>query len=1542
MYKPRAVLFIPFLVWVCMFPCLYGQISASQTSGCAPLQVTFSSPAGSTAWSWNFGNTQTAQTASPSCVYNTPGTYMVTYSGTGGNPTSGSIQITVLPNTLNPTIGSTVAASHCAPMLVNFTGNSNGGNVYQWTFGDGGVGSGSNVNYSYPLGGIFTATLVVSNTLTGCSAATTAGPFSVSTLPNIIIGANPGFNSCTAPFAPAFTGTNSTSGSPIPGGGLTYTWNFGGGQPGASNSGNPGTVNFANPGYYNITLSVTDNNSCTNSKTAVVSAIQPTVSAAIPPTVCIYGQQPYSPPVFIYTVQASTPNTTWNMGDGNTIIVPPPPQFLSSPTAIYSHTYALYTTPGLKTLTITATEGNCVASITRTIMVEEITPEFTATAPAFTCSPSMPATYINQSTVNTSNPLSYSWTVAHWNNQLGSAIGSTAVNPTFTLTQGSPNPYTYHGVYAPKVRLLVTSAPLGCRTSIIHVFDSIRRPTAWFSKSGSQGCAPLKLVFRDSSNTNPTIFPIQSYTWNNGASPPLLQVISGTSPPAIPNPTFVYSSPGTYTPFLTINTSGGCSDVSYIDTVIVVTQPTVSLVTPDFSICAGQPVQLHLTAAPSSTDIQHWHINSDAGFFSGCVSDSMPSFIFTHVGSHNFTVSASNHGCTSTLVPTQTVTVKGPLVKGIFKTNCVNKKVVDFDFYLADASYATVNFGDVIPPVLYTVTGTPGANISSSLTHTFPASGDFSVILTGYNTINNCGIFIDTMIVRVRDSRASFSVDPITCASGLTTFTASPTDVSVGGGRGFTWFIDNGPPAQTSNSLYAAIIDQPGTHTVTLLIKDVNSCTDTTTRIFIIDSPTPSFSFASNPACLSSMPLQIINTTPQTPVATNSFTWNLGIIPATAQSTPVANSVTFSPVFSYTAPVPSRTYTVTLMAQSQLYGCITTASMVLQVNNPQDTYIYPYPLGSCIGQAVSFSVPEFTNSIIFGDGSPPVINTASTLPHTYTASGTYTPIIIYTDSAGCSSTASATVDVQDYPVADFIFSDNDPVSPNTSSIQCKPTIQFTSTTVSNFSIANYGWNFTGVPAISDSIVGWSFNPGVHSVTLTASTSNGCSSTIVKQLAVLIPTATIQSDKTNLCLGDVIKLKITDSTNVASWKWFFGDGNFEGPFVAGSTPAPTPTVSHSYQFYPGNNGATQVNLVYYSAGNTCTRTAVLNVQITKVDADFKRNAELARNDSVHCLNLEDFFSNVSKINNSPLINGLYFNWDFGNGVTSTSMSPSYTYPTPGVYTVTLSVNDPLAGCVDVTVKNMTINPLPTVSISVPDSICSGSSFLLSSSASTDVAQYQWKPATGVSNPQAANTSVTATVSTTYSLDVMSVFGCTASSAGEYVYIQQPAPVIQWDTTIIVGQSTVLNSNIGPNFTYTWSPLKDLNCEHCPYPTSTSTTNITYSVTVEDNMKCFRVINTYSVMIDPRTSVDVPTAFTPNGDGVNDVIYVDGWGIKKLNYFRIYNRWGQLLFESTDIKNGWDGTFRGVPQNMETYVYQVSAEGYLANTLFEKTATFRLIR
>jgi gliding motility-associated-like protein len=89
-----------------------------------------------------------------------------------------------------------------------------------------------------------------------------------------------------------------------------------------------------------------------------------------------------------------------------------------------------------------------------------------------------------------------------------------------------------------------------------------------------------------------------------------------------------------------------------------------------------------------------------------------------------------------------------------------------------------------------------------------------------------------------------------------------------------------------------------------------------------------------------------------------------------------------------------------------------------------------------------------------------------------------------------------------------------------------------------------------------------------------------------------------------------------------------------------------------------------------------------------------------------------------------------------------------------------------------------------------------------------------------------------------------------------------------------------------------------------------------------------------------SLDVPNAFTPNGDGINDKIFVRGYGITKMTW-RIYNRWGQMVFETNDRTEGWDGTYKGSKQPKEVYHYALSVQ-YADNTKEEKKGDITLLR
>ncbi|MCB0762527.1 MAG: gliding motility-associated C-terminal domain-containing protein, partial [Flavobacteriales bacterium] len=185
------------------------------------------------------------------------------------------------------------------------------------------------------------------------------------------------------------------------------------------------------------------------------------------------------------------------------------------------------------------------------------------------------------------------------------------------------------------------------------------------------------------------------------------------------------------------------------------------------------------------------------------------------------------------------------------------------------------------------------------------------------------------------------------------------------------------------------------------------------------------------------------------------------------------------------------------------------------------------------------------------------------------------------------------------------------------------------------------------------------------------------------------------------------------------------------------------------------------------------------------------------------------------------------------------------------------------------------------------------------------------------------------------------GCENTAFAD-VFVFQPPPEIIWDTTIVIGEIVNLDAFAGEGYDYIWDPDMWLSCDTCAQVTSIPLEDIEYTVTVTDSLGCFSVVSYYTIEVLPVSSIDVPDAFTPNGDGVNDIIYVDGWGIKELLEFKIYNRWGELVFETSNLEEGWDGYYKEELQNVETYAYVVVAMTYIDPDPVTKKGYINLLR
>jgi gliding motility-associated-like protein len=157
----------------------------------------------------------------------------------------------------------------------------------------------------------------------------------------------------------------------------------------------------------------------------------------------------------------------------------------------------------------------------------------------------------------------------------------------------------------------------------------------------------------------------------------------------------------------------------------------------------------------------------------------------------------------------------------------------------------------------------------------------------------------------------------------------------------------------------------------------------------------------------------------------------------------------------------------------------------------------------------------------------------------------------------------------------------------------------------------------------------------------------------------------------------------------------------------------------------------------------------------------------------------------------------------------------------------------------------------------------------------------------------------------------------------------------DTAVITGQPLQLHATGGES--YVWSPAINLSAANIPNPVAIlndPSTGISYKVIGYNEAGCadsaFITIKVFKTL----PTVFVPSAFTPNGDGKNDILLPIAVGIKSIEYFNIYNRWGQLLFSTKINGHGWDGKINGQLQATGTFVWMVKATDYTGAAYFQK--------
>ena len=252
------------------------------------------------------------------------------------------------------------------------------------------------------------------------------------------------------------------------------------------------------------------------------------------------------------------------------------------------------------------------------------------------------------------------------------------------------------------------------------------------------------------------------------------------------------------------------------------------------------------------------------------------------------------------------------------------------------------------------------------------------------------------------------------------------------------------------------------------------------------------------------------------------------------------------------------------------------------------------------------------------------------------------------------------------------------------------------------------------------------------------------------------------------------------------------------------------------------------------------------------------------------------------------------------------------------------------------------------VSADTGFCIGGSVQLDFGSDGDGLIYRWTPATGLSDPTIHNPVASPSSSTIYQVNVIDSAGCFPLSAQKNVAVY-PLPVIDSVPPVIVPYNSAfsLNPTYGPDIvSYNWTPINQLNCTSCPYPSGIALASMKYTVTATTSHGC-TASTTLQLQIECKAeNLLMPTAFTPNGDNLNDYFYPIARGLDLINKFTIYNRYGKIIFERNNFKpneklEGWDGYVNGKAQASGSFLYVLQAVCNMGNVI-NKTGTFTLIK
>jgi gliding motility-associated-like protein len=933
--------------------------------------------------------------------------------------------------------------------------------------------------------------------------------------------------------------------------------------------------------------------------------------------------------------------------------------------------------------------------------------------------------------------------------------------------------------------------------------------------------------------------------------------------------------------------SGECIDTSQVIKITVGDKLIPDFTVSPTQICNGGQIQITGTSNNNSA-VNAWYLTSPDVFYltSATAPDTSLTILTDSLGTKDVTLSVDYNGCISETTKTAAYEVKG--VKGNFTETFSCDSALVYKFKSNITPSASLSWK--IDTAHYT-------NVDS-LYYKFPKSGDYTAKFTATDGLSGCSLS-ESKTIQVRQIEAAFTLNDSTFCTKDTVWAYSDSSVDYINScynEGFLWNFDDGAPQRTYKTSSYHVYKKKGTYTILLVAVADNGCVDSTSTTIHVYKPEAVVSADTTSGCLPSLTVNFTKSTIDSTIMSSIWTFGDNLTYSTGNDT-----ITHI----YTSDI-QKTYNATLTVTDS-FQCYSNYNISIKLNGVKADF-QADDNAICLGQTVSFEPVDSSLQVLywkFGDGD----SSAVVSQHAYNQYGDF-DVTLIGSKGGCTDTLTKSKYVNvEQPIADFTVSD--------SILSCYPdTVTFVRSKLGS-ELTDLTWTFDSrkLSTNSDSIQYTFTKPGTYQTSLTVTTLNGCKASASKKIEVSGPSGTFSFSPKSICYNDLVSFTVDSLDLTDSWVLNFGDGD---------TSSYNP-VTHRY-----TTRGSLVPFISLTSKNCTVNKTTDTLYVSTTMADFEGVGDTAN----VCYGSTFNLTNTSQNSN-------YWVWKINDATKAVDFNLNdVSISTIGDYYIQLIATG-TDNCTDTMTKKYTVVAAPQFSISGDSVICQDASSTTLTVSQEDGWSIAWTPTETVNNASSFTVNVSPSETTTYTATVTTSDGCTGS-AEKTVTVNEPASYTRspaGDTTIVSGTSIQLLIQVdNSSVTYSWSPNYNISCTDCNNPNVSPLKTTTYVVNITNG--CFDFDESFKVEVLTDYYLEAPSAFTPNGDGNNDVFKFNYKNISSFE-LKIYNRWGKLVYSGTDVDSGWDGTVNGTLQNIDSYSYIVKAQT-TSGTKIEKQGNFLLLK